>query len=176
MIKLDLKIPNLGERLKHMMPEVALVLAAAMQTNRAMMFDKDGADNGKQKWAPLVLRSGRPLQDRGTLRQSFAPANDGLRPAHGKDGIVRTSGQEATIGTSLFYAHVMNDGTAKMPGGVIKAKKAKALKIPMQGGKFMFRKSVKIPPRRMDEITDLDKQEWADTLSNFLAARLNGAD
>src|SRR5260221_14110145 len=99
-----------------------MVLAASMQTNRAMMFDKDGADNGKVKWKPLdtYFRSGRPLQDRGTLRQSMGPTNDGIRPGMGPSGIMQINGPEVVIGTSLLYAGMMNDGTTKLPGGVLK--------------------------------------------------------
>ncbi len=169
MIKLELKMPDFAKRFKDQQREIMLVLAASMQTNRAMMFDRDGADNGKPEWAPLKIRKGRPLQDTGTLRKSFAPQNDGKTPVIGPDGIVRIEGTKVTVGTKLAYAPMMNDGTTKMPGGVLRPVKAKALKIPLGGGKFMFRKSVKIPARKMDQITDLDRKEWADTLANFIA-------
>lgn len=174
MIKIELQLPDLAKKFKGMQKDIMLVLAATMQTNRSMMFDKDGADNGKAKWAPIVLRSGRPLQDTGALRKSIAPQNDGIRPGHGKDGIVRINDREVVIGTNLMKARLLNDGTAILPGGVLKPVRAQALKIPLEGGKFMFRKSVKIPARKMDEISDDDKQEWADTLANYIAENLNG--
>lgn len=169
-----MELPDFALKFKAMQSDIMLVLAATMQTNRSMMFDKDGADNGKPSWAPLVLRAGRPLQNTGTLRKSMAPVNDGIRPNHGKDGIVQIHGNEVMIGTRLLYAGMMNDGTTKMPGGVLKAVHAKALKIPLPAGGFMFRKSVKIPARPMDLITDQDKREWGETLSNYIAERLNG--
>lgn len=178
MSKIDLKLtfPNLGERFKKHQRDIMLVLAASMQTNRAMMFDKDGADNGKPKWEPLKLRKGRPLQKTGTLRKSFAPTNDGIRPGHGIDSIVKTQGRTATIGTKLLYAGMMNDGTAKMPGGVLRPVRAKALKIPLEGGKFMFRKSVKIPARPMNTVTQQDEQEWSETLANYMSEILSRGD
>lgn len=175
MIKLDLRVPNLARAFKQHHREMLNVLAASMQTNRAMMFDKDGADNGKDQWAPInpMFRAGRPLQKTGTLRKSFAPQNDGLRPGRGKDTVLKMNGVTVTVGTSLAYAATMNDGTTKMPGGVIKPTRAQALKIPLADGGFMFRRSVKIPARPMNTITELDKQEWAATLSNFIADVLN---
>lgn len=173
MIKLEIKVPNLAQLFKDNQRNIMMALAAAMQTNRAMMFDKDGADNGKPKWAPLVLRSGRPLQKTGTLRKSFAPQNDGIRPGAGQDSVLIFSGKRVKIGTKLFYAGMMNDGTTKMPGGVLRPVHAKALKIPLGNGKFMFRKSVKIPARNMNTVTEQDRQEWAETMSNVIADLLN---
>ena len=231
MIKIELTFPKLEKKFKELEREVMLVLAAAMQTNRAMMFDKDGADNGKDKWEPLKWRSGRPLQATGTLRKSMAPQNDGIKPGHSTGGVVKVSGTSVSIGTSLLYAGLMNDGTTKLPGGVLKPVRAKALKIPLpqgkkageavlaihqagakrqleklsaklgkaksrkamdkildkmaelkfnmdhgrinKGEKFIFRKSVKIPARPMNTVTDLDKAEWSETVANFIASRLN---
>lgn len=174
MIDLKFTMPDLRKRFKDHRNEIMLVLAAAMQTNRAMMFDKDGADNGKPKWPGLVLRRGRPLQKTGTLRKSFAPNNDGIKPGKGKDSVLTIDGRRVTIGTKIAYAPMMNNGTTKMPGGVLRPVRAKALKIPLEGGKFMFRKSVRIPARRMDLVTDQDRAEWSDTLANYIASILNG--
>lgn len=176
MIKIDLTIPNLAEKLREHERDILLVLAAAMQTNRAMMFDQEGAHNGKRRWADLKWRTGAILQKRGTLRKSFGPQNDGIRPGQGPESVLRTSGDTVTIGTKLLYARLMNDGTTKMPGGVLRPVRAKALKIPAPGGKkgFLFRKSVRIPARPMDEISELDKREWADTLEAYIAEVLNG--
>lgn len=182
MIKIQFSVEDLAAKFKGMQDEIMLVLAASMQTNRAMMFDKDGADNDKPQWAPIKFRDGRPLQNRGDLRRSMAPGNDGLRPGFGKDGILRMEGNRATIGTKLLYAETMNDGTAKMPGGVLRPVHAKALRFPagtQAGAKgvkdgFMFRKWVKIPARPMDIITPADEREWAETVANFIGSRLSG--
>ncbi len=175
MIKIELKMPDLARAFKEHQRDIMLVLAASMQTNRAMMFDKDGADNGKKEWAPLKLRVGRPLQKSGTLRKSMAPQNDGKKPGNGPDTVLAITGDTATIGTKLLYAGMMNDGTTKMPDGVLRPVRAQALKIPLGGGKFMFRKSVKIPARKMDEVTKQDSKEWADTLANYITDILNEA-
>ena len=194
MMKLSFKFPNLAEKLKRHQIDVMGVLAAAMQTNRAMMFDKDGADNGKDKWDPLVFRSGRPLQDRGTLRKSLSPRNNGIKPGYSSGSVVRYTTTEAVIGTDLLYARLLNDGTVNMPGGVLRPVNAQALKIPLPGGRnatpgakalrkssrklqsegFIFRKSVKIPARPMNTVTEQDRKEWAKTVSNYIAELLNG--
>lgn len=183
MIKIELNFDDLAAKFKSMQDELGLLLAATMQTNRSMMFDKDGADNGKPAWEPLKFREGRPLQDKGVLRKSLAPVTteNGTRPGNSSDGILRIAGTHVTIGTKLMYAGMMNDGTTKMPGGIMKPTKAQALRFPagkLAGAKgvkdgFMFRKSVKIPARKMDTVTEADKQEWADTMANFIASTLN---
>lgn len=147
-----------------------------MQTNRAMMFEHDGADNDKPKWAPLVLRvGGRPLQKSGTLRKSLAPGNDGKKPGQELGSVVRTEGIRVMIGTTLLYAGMMNDGTTKMPGGVLRPVRAKALKIPLEDGTFMFRRSVKIPARQMNEITQKDADEFSESVAAHIAAILRSA-
>lgn len=189
MIKIEVEFPDLYERLKKYEKEIMLVLAASMQTNRSMMFDADGADNGKKKWAPLKFRNGRPLQDRGTLRKSMGPSNDGITPGRGVDSVLKINTDSVMIGTKLAYARMMNDGTTKMPGGVLRPINAQALKIPLPmgknivkaakalrkgaaqdstGQKYIFRKSVRIPARPMDEITPQDEQEWVETVQNYM--------
>lgn len=176
MIKIEFSLEDLAAKFKKMQNDIQMVLAATMQTNRAMMFDKDGADNDKPQWAPLNthFRSGRPLQNRGDLRKSLAPQNDGVKPGHGPDGIVQFEGQRVTIGTKLLKARMMNDGTVNMPGGVLRPVHVKALKIPLPGGNFMFLKSVKIPARPMDMITEADKREFSETLANYIGEKLSG--
>lgn len=154
LVGIQFKFPKWEQKLKRAHEEINLFLAADMQTNRGMLFDAEGGRNGHQKWAPLVFRNGMILAKRGTLRKSIAPKNDGRRPGAGPDGIVRFSGATITVGTSLFYARIMNDGTAKLPGGVIRAKHAKALKIPVDSS---FLKSQKIRKGLLEE--DLGNEE-----------------
>lgn len=184
MIKLEFTFPKLAEKFQKHSRQLHLLLAATMQTNRSMMFDKDGADNGKPKWKDLSWRNGRPLQKTGALRKSMGPINDGIKPGVATGSILTISGRTVTIGSSLMVARMMNDGTTKMPGGVMRPHSAQALKIPLpesaqgvtvrerQQG-FMFRKWVKIPARPMDEITDQDRSEWAETMANYIAELLN---
>jgi phage gpG-like protein len=116
------------------------------------------------------MRNGRPLQKTGTLRKSFAPPiSSPGKPGREKGTVVRFEGVKVTIGTNLLYAGMMNDGTTKMPGGKLVPVRAKALKIPLQGGKFMFRRSVKIPARPMNEITQADMDEFSESVANHIA-------
>lgn len=132
-VKIEFKFPEWEKEFKARRPEIDRFIAAQLQTNRGMIFDKEGAHNGRKKWAPLKLRRGQILKQRGTLSKSIAPpGHDGNA---GPDGIVRIKGDTITVGTNLFYARLMNDGTVSMPGGVLKAKNAKALKIPLPQGK-----------------------------------------
>jgi phage gpG-like protein len=193
MIKVQFSIPDLEGKLNRMMPRIMGTIAATAQTNRGMLFDAEGAHNGHPKWASLKMRVGMILSDRGVLRKSIAPNNDGLNPVKGPDGIVEIGSREVVIGTRLFYAAMMNDGTTKMPGGVLRPVRAEALKIPLPSGKsatedakqlrkrasgkgkekFIFRKSVKIPARPFDQWNTNDQAEMTETLARQVAAILN---
>lgn len=173
MIDIDFKMPDLEARVKSKLNKIYLGIAASIQTNRAELFYNEGSYNGHKKWAPLKFRSGMILQKSGNLRRSMAPDNP--KGLAGQDGIVRFEPDKVTVGTKLFYAAMMNFGTTKMPGGVLKPVKAKALKIPVQGrGKFIFRKSVKIPARRFDEWTADDQIEIEATVANLIAGAMRG--
>lgn len=188
LIEFEFTFPDLQKKLKTYEKEIRLFVAAQMQTNRGMLFDAEGAYNGHEKWAPLKFRDGMILSHRGNLRKSLAPqAADGTP---GPDGIVRFEGDFVIIGTNLYYARMMNDGTTKLPGGVLKATHAKALKIPLPAGKklkeevrqqvkekklktttiekqkYIFRKSVRIPERPFDNWTAADETELAEALMN----------
>ena len=195
MIDIDFKFPNWKKKLKAYEKALNLFVAATVQTNRGMLFDAEGAHNAHPKWASLKFRNGMILSKRGTLRKSIAPYNP--RGIPGPDGIVRFAGDVITIGTKLIYARLMNDGTEKMPGGVLRPKNAKALKIPLPAGKaatplaktlrktaktlqyskdgvtktgkFIFVKSVKIPARPFDKWNDADQNELNAALVNKIA-------
>lgn len=129
MIEIRFSMPDLLDIMRKRKREIDLAMAAAMQANRGMLFDSEGKYNGRPGWAPLAFRSGMILSKRGVLRKSIAPP--GATGQAGADGIVEFSGDTVTIGTRLGYARMMNDGTVKMPGGVLRPVKAKALKIPV---------------------------------------------
>lgn len=193
MIKTQFVMPDLEGALDRLMPRIMGTVAAIAQTNRGMLFDAEGAHNGHKKWAPLRMRVGMILSDRGVLRRSIAPNNDGVNPIKGPDGIVEIGSREVVIGTRLFYAAMMNDGTTKMPGGVLRPVRTKALKIPLPSGKsategakqlrkgasgkgrdkFIFRKSVKIPARPFDEWNTMDQDEMTQTLVRQIASLLS---
>lgn len=132
MLQIDFKFPDWAAKIKKNEERINLFIAAQVQTNRGLLFDAEGSYNGHPAWAPLKFRQGQVLSQRGTLRKSIAPYNSKGRP--GPDGIVQFQGDTITIGTTLLYARMMNEGTEKMPGGVLKPKNAKALRIPLPSG------------------------------------------
>lgn len=171
MVKMKLEIPDFAELVRKQKQRLYMIMAATIQTNRAMMFDREGANNGHPKWAPLKIRKGKILSDKGTLRKSISGNQTG-RP--GPDGIVMISGDQISVGTKLAYAAMMNWGTTGLPGGVLKPKKAKALKIPLGDNEWLFRKSVKIPPRPFDQWNKDDQEELEETLINAIQDVIQG--
>lgn len=200
-MEIKFNFPNWEQAIKRAYPNMMRGLAAAIQTNRGMLFDQEGAYNGHDRWADLKFRAGQILAIRGTLRKSISPSNPKGLP--GPQGIVRIAGNEITIGTTLGYATMMNWGTTKLPGGVLKPVRAKALKIPLPAGKratqlaktlrkkaykgekknerFIFRKSVRIPARYFLEADDeskvwnqQDQEEFDATTITLLARAMNG--
>lgn len=116
------KFPAWEKKVKRHRKEIMIFVAAIMQTNRAMMFDAQGASNGHAKWkawsdkyAKRQEKRGRSmiLNDTGTLRKSLAPETLDGKP--GPDGIVKFKGDVVTIGTNVAYAGFMNDGTKYCP-------------------------------------------------------------
>lgn len=196
-VEIEFKFPKWAEKLMEREAELNLFIAAQVQFNRGMLFDQEGAYNGHPRWADLKFRNGMILSKRGTLRKSIAPFNP--NGTAGPDGIVRFAGDTIIVGTKLLYARLMNDGTTKMPGGVLRPVKAKALKIPLPEGKsatdlakslgskarskghvepqtgkaFIFRKSVKIPARPFDEWNETDQGEIDHALVNKVCEILN---
>jgi phage gpG-like protein len=192
-VKVDFLMPDLKAKLIQRQSELLRTVAAVAQTNRAMLFDSEGRHNGRSGWAPLKFRVGMILSNRGTLRKSIGPSNDGVNPARGPDGILDMAGDRVTIGTRLFYASMMNDGTTKFPGGVLRPRNAKALKIPLPSGKsatqgakglrkgasgkgnekFIFRKSVRIPARPFNDWNEMDQREMTEALAMHVVRILN---
>jgi len=194
---IDLHFPKWIAQLGERESEIYMLIAATLQTNRALMFDS--SNSGRQTWAPPKLREGQPLSQRGPLRQSFAPSNDGKVPARHEDSIVRYGNDVVTIGTSVRYASILNTG------GVIRPRNFPVLWIPLpdgaknssnapsdltkeiKGGKtgapivvgrngktYLLAKKVTIPARPMDQWFPQDQEELEVTLSNKVAQVLNG--
>lgn len=175
---MSFKFPDLAARLKAARQQIGEEMIVAIQTNRGMLFDAEGAYNGHVAWDPLVLRSGQILKKRGVLSKSIAPVNSG--GAAGPGGIARMSDDGlVTVGTAVAYAAMMNWGTTRMPDGIMRPTHAKALRIPVPNGvvnkrtgkkeNFIFRKWVRIPARRFDTITAEDKAEFAAALQAVVA-------
>lgn len=132
-MKIEMKFPLWKQAVTAKQGEIAQAIAAAMQTNRAMLFDTEGAYNGHPPWAPLKFRNGQILSDTGTLRKSIGPFARSGKPVSNPNGIVRYAGSAVdpmvTIGTTLIYAALMNNG------GVVRPVGAKALAIPLPMGR-----------------------------------------
>lgn len=186
LLEIKFEFPDWAARLRAAEEELNLFQAAQIQFNRGMLFDTEGRYNGHEPWEPLRFRAGMILSKRGTLRKSIAPTNpNGFA---GPGGLVRFTSDEIQVGTTLLYARLMNDGTEKMPGGVLRPKRAKALRIPLPEGKsalpaakelakktkrrkvarpgggfemkkFIFRKWVRIPARNFTSWNDADQEE-----------------
>jgi len=201
MIDIDFKFPDWAAKLRKKEDEINRFIAAQIQFNRGQLFDTEGRYNGRPGWEPLKFRSGQILSKRGTLRKSIAPYNPKGRA--GPNGIVRFASDAVIVGTKLIYARMMNDGTTKMPGGVLRPVRAKALKIPLPRGKsatdvakslsksqgktiktekaegvyrnerVIFRKSVRIPARPFVDWNSEDQAELDAALINKFAELLN---
>jgi phage gpG-like protein len=197
-IGMTLSFPDLSAKLQASAAKIRQELVVAMQTNRGMLFDAEGAYNGHEPWKQLLLRAGQILASRGVLKKSLAPGNTSGQAGDG--GYVRADQQMVTIGTDVAYASTMNWGTTRMPGGVMRPTNAQALRIPIPEGKratetakqigkgrkrsedartgkdqkFMFVKSVKIPARRFDNMTPQDARDFRDALEAALVEALRG--
>lgn len=185
---------QLLQKAKGAQAEINLFMAAQMQYNRAMLFARSGNFNGHETWPRPMLRDGQPLKDRGTLSQSMGPktGKNASTPARATGSIVRFHGNIVSIGTSLIYAPLMNWGTTKMPGGVMKPKNKPVFWIPIPAGKkasqtakdikkqggsnivkykgqtWLLAKQVRIPARRFDNLTEIDKHELNEMLAHKL--------
>lgn len=185
-LKISFKFPDWFGRMKAAEKRIGLFMAANMQTNRAELFQHSGAYNGHKAWKNPIFRNGKPLMDRGTLKNSIGPAGNGIDPTVAPNGIVRIEWPKVTIGTSLEKAHILSYG------GIVKAKSAQALKIPLPSGKkatsaakdlrkgnkkgqkgFIFRKSVNIPGREFHTWTVQDQRELNIALKNVVKGILN---
>jgi phage gpG-like protein len=188
-IQAKLEFPPLGDMLANAKKDLRVAIAAAMQTNRGLLFDQDGGRNGHKSWAAPLLRVGQPMSASGTLRNSMGP--NGGNP--GPSGFVRFSGDLVSIGTALAYADTV------CHGATITAAPGHALAIPLPMGKratdvakelrkgstrrknpttgknenVIFRKSVTIPAREFDLITSADEREILGGLEKKIVAVLS---
>lgn len=152
--------PDFYDLLEKNKKRVYMAMAAAMQTNRAMLFDHEGQYNNRERWAPLKWRQGMILSDRGVLRRSIGPKTNGKEPKRETGSIVDFNDQFITIGTKIAYARMMNDGTTKMPGGVLKSPDGKALKLPHPAHSEMkeLKRKQKQLPEGDDEILEVTER------------------
>ena len=166
-VKIDFKSPPWKKYAAQLKAQIPGVLAATMQTQRAMIFDSEGKYNGRQGWKPLKCRDGQILKDTGTLSKSIGPMNTGITPGMATGSIVRYQKELVTIGTNIAYAHVQNEGATIVPV------KAKALRYKCHG-KWRFSKKSVIPARPFNDWTLADIAELSTTMENFIGAVLRG--
>lgn len=162
------KFPDLKGNFKKYRDKSGMFIAAQLQRNRRKIFDTAGTYNGRRGWVPLAIRYGDPLVNKGKLRDSIGPENNGLVPKASRGSIIRLSGNVVTIGTNLIQARIQNDG------GIIHAKNVSALRFPDGKGGFIFAKSVRIPARRFDNVTAQDRKELSLAVGNMIVRCLNG--
>lgn len=132
LLRIDFDFPDWVTEVKSREAELNMFIAAQVQTNRGLLFDAEGNRPGHERWPTLKFRAGQILSNRGALRKSIAPFNP--RGIAGPNGVVQFTESMIIVGTRLLYARMMNDGTTKMPGGVLRPKNAKALRIPLPKG------------------------------------------
>lgn len=176
MVEIKFKFPNWERRVKEQTPRIQLFIAAMMQENRAQLFAAEGAFSGHSKWKDLKSgenkkfdKEGNPnrqiLSDTGTLRKSIGPETDGKNPKRNIGTILKMKDDLVTIGTTIAYAKIHNDGgIVKHPGtdnGFGMGIKIRPHNIP-------------IPKRNFSDITAQDRAEWNTAVRNLLAGILNG--
>ena len=144
------------------------LIAATLQTQRAMIFDKEGAYNGREKWKPsqrALKKGGMTLSKSGALRRSIAPRNNGIVPGKDRGTIIMIEGTKVSIGTTLAYAAIHNyGGTIKHPG----------TRNGFGRGIRIRPHNIVIPKRPFLDYTSEDKKEVVDTLMNAMAALIDG--
>jgi phage gpG-like protein len=168
-LDIDFKFPDWADKVRGAEPELNRFLAAQVQTNRGLLFDAEGSRNGHQRWPGLSLRNGQILSQRGKLRKSIAPRNSGGQP--GPDGVVSFDGDMIAVGTRLLYAKMMNYGTVGLPGGILKPKHAKALRIPLPAGQSASPKARKARAAPLEKKAAAQKEKLAVVQERAAAAR-----
>jgi phage gpG-like protein len=176
LVKIDFKFPKWSKTFKEKLPEIYAVMAASAQTNRALLFDSEGGYNGHTPWKPLKFRAGQPLRDKGRLKNSIGPLAKNGQPVKSPDGILKYGGSPdrpiVTIGTTLYYAALMNNG------GIVRAKNGHALAIPMPLGKNLTKLGkevskkathIKVLHARLDEMKKIHER----TGSKLLAGKIS---
>jgi phage gpG-like protein len=129
----------------------ALAALGRILVNRIRLGFRASTDPYGLPWLAPILRKGQPLLDTGRLRASISS---------------QVQGKEVVVGTNLIYAPIHQFG------GVIVAKKAKYLAIPVGGSAagekptgWISKKSVYIPRRRFMPLNDAGQVElppaWA---------------
>jgi phage gpG-like protein len=172
-VEMRFSVPDFGRMAQELRDNIPNLIAATLQTQRGMMFDLAGANNGHEAWLPLKYRKGSPLKDTGTLSQSIGPRNNGIVAGRGAGSIVRLSQQEVTIGTELPYAKIHDEGgTIKNHEIMIwrNKKSGRFQKYTNKRGNLEIHQSgeYQIPARPFSGINAEDEKEIAETVENYI--------
>lgn len=127
-------------------------LGRQVKTNVQLGFVA-GTDPYGRPWAPLKLRSGQPLRDKGHLMNSID---------------YQAEGNSVVIGTNMSYA------PTHQFGATIEAKPGKRLVFMGPGNALIFAKKVTIPARPMFPTEGLPPQ-WRDDLTGVIGDMMRRA-
>lgn len=162
------EFPKYLEKFNRARERIELTIASTIQVNIGFRFDREGAWNGHEKWAPLKRRIGQILSVSGTLRKSISPPG---APGIGQgEGFVTVSGptelMQVDVGTKVKYAAIHNDGgIVRHPG--TKNGFGRGILIPPH--------AIPIPRRNFTDWNETDETELSETLSNLIADILESA-
>jgi len=134
--------------LQPMLEEIGAELKKKVQLNFRSSTSPDG-----KPWAPPKARQGKPLVDKGRLRNSIDYQVD-------RDSV--------TIGTNLVYAALQNFG------GVIKPKNGKALSFVVGGRRVFVKHAITIPAREFLPTSGLPAS-WSNSILKIISRRLQDA-
>jgi phage gpG-like protein len=177
--EIELDFPQFKNVAVQIQSELPGLIAATLQTQRAMIFDSEGSYNGRPGWEPLKHRKGQILSDSGDLRKSMGPMNDGTAPGHAAGSIVQLAMGLVTIGTNIRYAEIHDQG-ATIPGHASKTfhslKTGRFIKHSRKRGiwKQHYTDAYDIPARPFGNFTSEDISELNETVTNYLTSKING--
>ncbi|OOH87344.1 phage virion morphogenesis protein [Pasteurellaceae bacterium 15-036681] len=112
--------------------------------------DQNFEAGGRPAWLGIKYRSGTPLINKGTLRNSIK------RNSY-------SDSESAVVGTNIIYAPIHHYG------GVIKPKKAKWLRF-KASGRFVTTKEVNIPARPFLVLTPEDEDDLLEDAQDYFAS------
>lgn len=174
-VNVDIQMPDFTASSLKALMDLPLLIAATVQTQRGMIFDNEGAYNGRPRWEPLKFRQGQILKDKGTLSKSIAPQNNGIKPSRAEGTILESAGDMVRVGTKIPYAETHELGATikpKQPGGLLHFQvpvytTTKSGKTKQKGTRWIHAHQVVIPARPFGNITDQDANELAETIANY---------
>jgi phage gpG-like protein len=170
-VRVEFDFPDVLRRFEQSFDRIKIAVASTVQTQVGLRFDREGAHNNHDAWAPLVMRDGMILSLTGTMRKSIAPPGADGNP--GPQGFVEARGLPSDmlveVGTKVLYASTHNNGA------VIKPVNKRALRYMNPAtGKYVFSGKSVIPKRNFTDMNETDRQEMEETLTNLVRDILEG--